>query len=135
MTQRIKTVMFEEQKVPEHLSIAETVYDTIMDAGAEGVMFQELYDTIPNAGPRHIRSIVRTYVGQGLVDTEHTCRCGRGTIYTGVTAKKLKTLRRPARNILNNKTIDSKKKKDGKELIGGKRIATKATPKAKRRKA
>lgn len=113
--------MFEEQKVPDTLSISERIYDTIMDAGKEGVMLMELYDAIPNAGERHIRSIVRTFVGQEILDTSNTCRCGRGTIYIGLASKKLKTLRKHGKHTLSNKKMDIRKRKDGKELIDGKR--------------
>lgn len=113
--------MFEEQKVPDTLSISELVFDTIMNAGKEGIMLMELYDAIPNAGERHLRSIVRRFVGQGIIDTSNTCRCGRGTIYIGLAVKKLKTLRTHGKHTLSNKKIDLKQRKDGKELVDGKR--------------
>jgi hypothetical protein len=119
---KVKTVMFEEQKVPGTLSFSELVFDTIMDAGNEGIMLMELYDAIPNAGERHLRGIVRRFVGQGIIDTSNTCRCGRGTIYIGLAAKKMRTLRKlNTKAALSNKNIDIKKRKDGKELVDGKR--------------
>lgn len=116
--------MFEEQKLPKRVTVGEKVYNFLVNAGDNGAMLMEIYDSLPDVGERHIRQCVREFVSKNLLDTKTTCRCGRGTIYIAKSAMKLKPYKRRETIIhkVNLKKMDIKPRKDGKQLNNGKRV-------------
>jgi len=121
-----KIVPFEEQKILKRATAAEQVYNFIVSCGDEGAMLMEIYDASPKIGQRQIRYCVREFVSQKLLNTQSTCRCGRGTVYIAKSAMKnkpYKNKRGRTMHIINRKLVSKKQYSDGKVMgADGKRV-------------
>lgn len=83
---KVKAVTFQEEGGSPPL-LATRLWEFITNCGEKGAMLAEMYEEFPNDCARNVRTKVKDFTNQKLLDTTNTCRCSRGTIYI---AKKFK---------------------------------------------
>lgn len=101
----IKQVTFEED-TPSSASFGERVWDFLSSCGEDGALLMELYSHFPNSADRHIRYKIKEFTIRGMLETDHTCRCGRSTIYTAKKYKNAKAIVKPTANNVHHKVRD-----------------------------
>jgi predicted DNA-binding transcriptional regulator len=92
------------------LSFETQLWNFICDCGERGAMLMEMYQKFPNISERHVRTKVKEFTIKGMLSTEHTCRCGRGTIYIAKKFAKSKPLTNISKRSMSNKIKDIKSK-------------------------
>jgi hypothetical protein len=102
----VKQVTFEEDNTSS-TSFEERLWNFLTSCGEEGSLLMEMYTNFPNNSGRHIRYKVKEFTIKGMLDTDHTCRCGRSTIYTAKKYKKSKAIINPTTKNIHHKIRDT----------------------------
>lgn len=101
----VKSVTFEEEQTSSDVPFDEQVWDFIANCGEDGALLSEIYAEFPASSDRHVRYKIKEFTIKNMLDTDHTCRCGRSTIYIAKSYKKSKALVKPNRKNIHNKIV------------------------------
>lgn len=78
----IKKVILEVEAPPkEQLSSFDRLWNFLVDRGEQGAIYSECYDEFPDISTRQIRYLITDFEVKNMVTTDHSCRCGRCTVY------------------------------------------------------
>ncbi len=81
MTGVSKVVLEVDDPPKESLSGFDRLWNWLVERGDEGAIYSECYDEFPDISTRQIRYIMTDLEVKQMVTTDHSCRCGRCTVY------------------------------------------------------